>query len=161
MKEKEQTGTRAKAKESGKKAPEAKAKGKGKGGEKKMSLKMRLLLNLIIALVSVVAIIALLIVCGMVMPHDKHFDLVNVYDDYKFEEGEKGSEYEYHYIAHAFQGVCFIDSEYDIAEEVIGGDCDLMIRIIGIRWYKTDNSGMNIKYPVIAYEYVRIEDDDR
>jgi len=156
MKEKEQAEAKGKAKASGKKAPAAKGK-----GEKKMSIKMRLLLNLIVALVSAAAIIALLIVCGMIMPHDKHFDLVNVYDDYKFEEGEKGSEYEYHYIAHAFQGVCYIDSEYDIAEEVIGGDCDLMIRIIGFRMYKTDNSGIFTKYPVIAYEYVQIKDDDR
>ncbi len=155
MKEKEQTEAKGKTKASSKKAPEAKDKGK-----KKMSIKMRLLLNLIIALVSAAAIIALLIVCGMVMPHDKHFDQVNVYNDYKFEEGEKGSEYEYHYIAHAFQGVCYIDSEYDIAEEVIGGDCDLMIRIIGIRWYKTDNSGIFMKYPVLAYEYVPFRDDD-
>ena len=94
------------------------------------------------------------------MPHEKHFTDVEEFVGYKPDADSKGAKYDYHYIGHGFQGVCYIDSEEDISEEIVNGECDLMIRVLEIRWYRTDNSGIFVKYPVVAYEYVKIKDED-
>ena len=130
--------------------------GKKKPAEKKMSWKMKILLELLVGLVAAIVIVVLLILCGMVMPHDKHFDYVEEYVGYKPAEDEVGADCAYHYIAHAFQGVCYVDADEDISEEIANGECDLNIRITGIRSYRSDTSGIFTKYPVLVYKYIKL-----
>ena len=133
---------------------------RNKGEEKKISLKWRILIYLVALLAIVFAILALVFVSGKIVPHDKHFD--NFYEmvGYKPEGDKKGAEYQYHYVGHTFHGMCYVDSNDDLSDKIVDGECDLMVRNLEIREYKTDNSGIFTSYPIVAYEYVKIEDEE-
>ena len=128
--------------------------------EKKMSWKKKILIELLLGLISAIAIVVLLYFCGKIMPHNKNFTYVSEYLGYTYDDRIGDKDFKYHYVATAFQGRCYIDSDEDLSEKIVNEECDLTIKILGLRWYKTDNSGIFMKYPVIVYENIPIEDDD-
>lgn len=123
--------------------------------EKKMSIKKRLLIELLIALASIITIAVLLFVCGMLIPHNKHFTSVREVRTIPDEE----ETYKHYYYAVGLKRRCFIYSNEDLNDFIKNGECDIKIKIKGIRWYREDRSGIFIKSPVIAYEFVKTEEE--
>lgn len=107
--------------------------------------------------VTVVLIFALLLIAlGFIAftPRTKKFSAI--YEESAFTDNNviiTGEEYDHHFHAYAEHYNCFIDCDENLLETDIGV-LPLTVRPIGLRWYRTDNSGIFVKELTVVYEIV-------
>ena len=104
--------------------------------------------------VTVILIFAvLLIALGFIafMPRTKKF--TNIYEESAFADNNvilTGDGHEHHYHAYAGSYNCYIDCDDELAES--DDSISLTVRPIGLRWYRTDMSGIFVKELTLVYE---------
>lgn len=107
-----------------------------------------------IAIAVILLFAVLLIALGFIAftPHTKDFTYIcearaiedsNVYIS--------GSEHDYHYYALTGQFHCYIDCDEEL-EELEDEVTSLTVHPIGLRWYRTDNSGIWTRELTVVYE---------
>ena len=106
--------------------------------------------------VTVVLIFALLLIAlGFIAftPRTKKF--TNIYEDTRRGEADvimSGDEHAHSYHAYASAFNCYIDCDDELAES--DDPISLTVRPIGLRWYRTDMSGIFVKELTLVYEIV-------
>lgn len=62
-----------------------------------------------------------------------------------------GEDHAYHYYAYSSHFHCYIDCDEEL-EEVDEDPISLTVHPIGLRWYRTDNSGIWVRELTVVYE---------
>ena len=78
-------------------------------------------------------------------PHNNaSYNDIKMFDD---------KDYSYHYNARTSRHFCYVDTDDKLPDLSDNESIDLYTRPIGIRLYRTDNSGIWMSFPVIVYKY--------
>ncbi len=63
-----------------------------------------------------------------------------------------GEDHKYHYCAYASHFHCYIDCDEALEEVDDSPAVELTVRPIGLRWYRTDNSGIWTRELTVVYQ---------
>lgn len=110
----------------------------------------------IIAITTILIFALLLTALGLIAftPRTKKFS--HIYEAPTYADNNvymSCEDHGYHYHAYASHFHCYIDCDEEL-DEVDDEAVSITVRPVGIRWYRTDNSGIFVKELTVVYEIV-------
>ena len=111
--------------------------------------------KIILGLIILFAFPCIVTAVMLLVPRDRTFTYFHMHNNAKYNDiiMFDDSFYLYQYSGRSSHHYCYVDSSVMLPDVSDNESVTLYTHPIGIRMYKTDNSGIWVQFPVIVYEY--------